>query len=287
MSQEPEIDSLSARKSFEQAASTYDESAFLQREIADRLLSRLDYIRLQPERVLDLGSGTGYCSDKLLQRYPKASVVALDFAPSMVARSVRRGRWLRRPSGVCGDAAALPVRSASMDLVISNLMLQWCQPPERYLEEIRRVLRPGGLLLFTSFGPDTLKELRSAWAEVDAQAHVHHFIDMHDLGDALLGAGMNDPVVHMEMITTTHQSVRSALADIQGIGATYASPSRQQGLMGKQRIRMLMEAYEKFRSADGLIPATWEVVYGQAWTPDNTLPEFKGRQVYPLKLEKT
>lgn len=286
MSHRSDIDARKARASFERAAASYDGSAVLQREVAGRLMSRLDYIRLQPERVLDLGSGTGYCSESLLRRYPKSQVIALDFAPAMVSRSARCGRWLRRPLGICADAAALPLKSRSVDLVVSNLMLQWCSPLSSYFEEVRRVLRPGGLLMFTTFGPDTLKELRLAWAEVDTEEHVHVFMDMHDVGDDLLAAGFNDPVIDMEMITTAYQSVRSVLADIKSIGASYAGLSGRRGLMGKQYLQMLFDSYEKFRSSDGLLPATWEVVYGQAWVPEHKLPDFEGRPVFPIKLEK-
>lgn len=287
MAHQSDIDAKKARASFNRAAANYDAAAVLQREVGDRLLSRLGYIKLQPNRVLDVGAGTGHCSAQLLTRYSKAQVIAVDFAPDMVARSKRRGRWRRRPLGVCADAAALPLSRDTVDLTVSNLMMQWCVPPAQYFEEIRRVIRPGGLLMFTSFGPDTLKELRSAWAEVDAQEHVHQFLDMHDLGDALLSSGFSDPVVDMEIITTTHQSVRSALADIKSIGASYTGAQKGRGLMGKDRMRKFSTAYEKLRSVDGLLPITWEVVYGQAWVPENRLPDLDGRPVFPLKLESS
>ncbi|CAG0911939.1 unnamed protein product, partial [Cyprideis torosa] len=183
------------------AAARYDAAAALQQEVANRLLGRLDYIRHQPATVVDLGAGTGYCSERLLKRYPKSRLLAMDFAEGMLERARKRGRLLRRPLPVCGDARALPVADDSVDLLFSSLMLQWCHPVDEYFGEFNRVLRPGGLLMFSTFGPDTLRELKSAWGEVDKAVHVHNFLDMHDLGDAMVRSGLADPVVDAERIT--------------------------------------------------------------------------------------
>ncbi len=260
------IDKWQARRTFSRAANDYDAHAVLQHEIAGRLLERLDYVKLAPQRILDIGCGTGRASEALLRRYPKAQVVALDFALPMLAHARRRGRWLRRPRCVCGDMDRLPLAAQSFDLVFSSAALQWSADPAGALCEMHRVLRPGGLLMFTSFGPDTLRELRAAWAEVDGAVHVHDFIDLHDYGDMLVTAGMADPVMDCERITLTYADARGLLRDLRAIGAGNAAASRNRGLTGPARLRAFEVAYERFRRADdGRLPATWEVIYGHAW----------------------
>ncbi|MBL8517096.1 MAG: malonyl-ACP O-methyltransferase BioC [Betaproteobacteria bacterium] len=261
------------RQSFERAAATYDAAATLQREIADRLLERLDYIRLEPARVLDLGSGTGYATKPLRQRFAGAHLVSLDLALTMLdrARDLHQPSWFKRIASparmdwVCADAEALPLADASVDLVFSNLALQWCDPV-RIFAEAARVLRPRGLLLFSTFGPDTLKELRAAFLEVDGKPHVNQFIDMHDLGDQMVRARLADPVMDMEHLTLTYAELRPLLCELKDIGAHNVLPGRERGLMGKSRWARLNTAYETFRR-EGRLPATYEVVYGHAWKP--------------------
>ncbi len=263
-------DKASARRSFEQAASGYDEAAVLQREVGTRLLERLDLMRMQPQRILDLGSGTGHCVDGLFARYRKAGVVALDIAQPMLQHARRRGRWLRRPSCVCADAERLPFGENSFDLVFSNLMLQWCTDLDAAFSELRRVLKPGGLLLFSSFGPDTLKELRASWREVDRYAHVNTFLDMHDVGDALVRARFADPVMDVERLTVTYADVWKLMRELKKIGAHNVTGGRPRGLTGKQRMQQLVEAYEKLRR-DGVLPASYEIVNGHAWVSEDSV----------------
>ncbi len=264
------LDKRRMRAAFQRAALSYDSAAVLQREIADRLIERLDLIRYQPACALDVGSGTGYCSRALVRRYPRARVIGVDIAPAMAQMAARRGRrfawagWHPRERYVCGDAESLPIVSGSVDMVISNLALQWCSP-DAVFAEIARVLRPGGLLMFTSFGPDTLRELRLAWMSVDDAMHVHNFIDMHDLGDALVRARLAEPVMDVERMVLTYPSVLHVLRDLKAIGAHNAARDRHPGLTGKRHFACFRSAYESMAGTDGRIPASYEVVYGHAW----------------------
>ncbi|MEK6550362.1 MAG: malonyl-ACP O-methyltransferase BioC [Pseudomonadota bacterium] len=280
------LDPRQVRSAFERAAATYDEAAVLQREIAGRLLERLDYVRLSPARVLDAGCGTGYLLPPLSRRFRRADIVGLDVAAAMLRYARRRGGWLARLGNrrryVAGDFAQLPFADASVDLVISSLALQWCRP-DSVFAECRRVLRPGGLLLFSTFGPDTLQELRQAWSQVDDSAHVHGFADMHDLGDLLVHAGFAEPVLDVERLTLTYPSVRAALLDLKRIGAHNAMSGRRRGLTGKHRFAAFTANYEAMRR-EGRLPATYEVVYGQAWVPEqpSSRPRADGGVGIPL-----
>ena len=265
MDKNPEIDKQCARRTFGKAADSYDAAAVLQHEIGRRMLERLDYVKLMPQRVLDIGCGTGVQTEALLKRYPKAEVIGLDFALPMLARTRRRGRWRRRPRCLCGDLDFLPLAPHSVDLVFSNAAIQWSQDPAGAIAEMHRVLRPGGLLMFSSFGPDTLKELRHAWSEVDGDEHVHGFIDMHHYGDMMVAAGFADPVMDMENLCLTYSTLPELMRDLKAIGASNAAAARSRSLTGKTRMKALAGVYERFRGADGRLPATYEVVYGHAW----------------------
>ena len=260
------LDRARLRRGFDRAAPGYDAAAVLQRRVREELLARLDVVRLEPATVLDLGAGTGHAALALKRRYRAAQVVALDLSPAMLAEATRRQTLLRRFRRVCADAAALPLRNASVDLVFSNLVLHWCNDPDAVFRECRRVLRPGGLLTFTTFGPDTLVELRRAWAAADGHTHVNRFIDMHDLGDALLRAGLAEPVMDVERYTLTYGTARDLMRDLEAVGARNANDGRPRGLTGKGVLARMLGAYEPYRR-DGRLPATYEVVFGQAWAP--------------------
>ena len=219
-----DVDPAAVRRSFARAAATYDAAAALQREIGGRLAARLDYVKLVPALIEDAGCGTGEAVGELMARYPGARVVAFDVALPMVEAARRRARAQRsllgrllgplRPSlaqnaprFVCADLNALPFRGVTADLVWSNLALQWVNDLPRAFAEVRRVLRVGGLFTFTTFGPDTLRELRRAFAGIDAATHTNRFVDMHDIGDMLVAAGFADPVMDMEHVTLTFEIV--------------------------------------------------------------------------------
>lgn len=274
-----EVDARAVRRAFSRAAATYDSAAALQREVAARMAQRLDYVRIAPTLVLDGGCGTGEATAELAARYPAARVVALDLALPMVVAArdrARAGRSLlsrllpagRAGSGIpwclCGDLNALPLRGVAFDLVWSNLALQWINDVPRVFAEWRRVLKVGGLVTFTTLGPDTLREIRQAFARVDGHTHTSRFVDMHDLGDMLLGAGFADPVMDMETITMTYPDPSALLHELKHLGATNATRGRPHGLMGRARWQRMLGALERLRR-DGTIPATFEVVYGHAW----------------------
>lgn len=259
-------------QAFQRAAATYDAAAALQQEVGRRLLERLEVIRIEPERALDLGAGTGQASADLLRRYPRAQVLALDLAPAMLQRARRRGRLWRRPLCLAADAEALPLQPASVDLLVSNLALPWLHDLDRTFAGFARVLKPGGLLLFSSLGPDTLKEMRQAWAEVDDHVHVHAFIDMHDVGDALMRAGFADPVLETEYITLTYPDLDALVRDLRHTGGQNLAGGRRPGLTPKSAAAALRGAYERWRLPDGRLPATCEIVYGHAWAPQ-ALPQ--------------
>ena len=268
------LDSRWARRSFDRAADSYDGAAVLHTQIREEHLARLELVSLAPGVVLDAGAGTGHATRSLRKRYPKSTVIALDFSEGMLRRARRQREWLRPFQRVCAAAERLPFKDGSIDLIFSNLLLQWCDP-ERVFPEMRRVLKPGGLLTFTSFGPDTLRELRGAWAQADDGAHVLPFIDMHDLGDALGRHGFAAPVLDVERITLSYQSVNGVLADLKATGARNALADRARGLTGPRKMLRMRAAYEQFRD-QGRLPATYEVVFGHAWVPAGLPPRRSG-----------
>jgi malonyl-CoA O-methyltransferase len=257
------------RRSFDRAAKTYDAAAVLHAEVRENLLARLQLTALSPSVVLDAGAGTGHAARALKRRYPKAQIVALDSSRLMLHEAARQQSWLRPFARVCADAGLLPLADASVDLIVSNLMLQWCNP-DAVFAEFRRVLAPHGLLSFSAFGPDTLRELRTAWDQVDSHSHVHQFIDMHDLGDALVRAGFASPVLDVERYILKYLTVRKVAEDLKATGAHNATTGRARGLTGARKFAAMQAAYENFRQ-DGRLPATYEVVFAHAWVPAQSL----------------
>jgi malonyl-CoA O-methyltransferase len=258
----PPLDPRHIRRAFGRAAPDYARHAVLQREVEDRLLERLDYVESAPQRVLDIGCGPGRAVTAMRRRWKSAQVIALDLALPML-RQVRSG-WLRPMSRVCADARALPLADASIDVLFSNLCIQWIDDLPALFDEFRRVLRPGGYLAISTFGPDTLHELRAAWAAADHAPHVSGFADIARVGDALLAVGLRDPVLDAERFTLTYADANTLMRELKAIGATNADARRIRGLTGKAHFRRALETYEGFRK-DGVLPATYEVVYAHAW----------------------
>ena len=261
-----QLDPGQVRRHFGRAATSYEKHDALQREVQAALLERLDFYLEAPLRVVDVGAGTGRGTTLLKQKYPKAEVIALDLALPMLRAAKQHSSWLKPFMRVCAEATNLPLADHSVDVLYSNLCFQWVDDLPALFGECMRVLKPGGFMAFSSFGPDTLKELRAAWAEADQQPHVGRFLDMHDVGDAMLNAGLRDPVLDVFRYTLTYSEPRTLLEELQGLGATNADRARARGLTGKGRYRRMLAAYEAMR-VDGRIPASWEVVSAHAWGP--------------------
>lgn len=278
-----QLDVVRQRRMLARAAATFDQAAALHQEVGHRLLERLQLIKLEPRWVLDLGCATGLVTAGLFKRYRKARIIGLEQSPAMLLRARRQAPWLRRLAVVCGTASALPLAAASVDLVFSNLSLQHYAALDPVFAECWRVLAPGGLLLFSIPGPDTLRELRESWAGLDRYVHVHAFIDMHDIGDALVRTQFADPVMDAEHFTLTYSALVRLVRDLRQLGAGNAAAGRPRGLTGRRRYQALVATYEHLRR-DGLLPATVEVAYGHAWKPEQAVAQRRadGTAVFPL-----
>jgi malonyl-CoA O-methyltransferase len=258
------LDRARLRASFDRASAGYESASGLQARVAAELLERLAAFDFTPAVVLDLGAGTGRVTRELKRRYRRALVIALDLSPGMLREARRHQLPWRRFERVCADAMRLPLADASVDVVFSSLMLQWCEPLSAALGEVRRVLRPEGFFAFSTFGPDTLNELRTAWASADGYNHVNRFIDVHDVGDALVHAGLMEPVLDVDRVTVDYADVLALMRDLKSIGAHNVTAGRPRALAGRARLERVEGAYESFRR-DGRLPATYEIIYGASW----------------------
>jgi malonyl-CoA O-methyltransferase len=285
-----QLDHALVRRHFSASVASADSSDFLAREVSKRMAERLDYIRINPQRILDVGCGTGRDFPALAQRYPHATRIGIDFAAPLLALAHQKTGFMQRLLGtqrtarlICADAETLPLQRASVQMVWSNLMLNWLHEPMPALREMHRVLAVDGLLMFSTLGPDTLCELREA-LPAEAGERVHRFIDMHDLGDCLLHAGFAEPVMDMEVITLTYTELDGLLRELKDTGANNASTARPRSLTGTKSWQHARYAYERLRRA-GRLPATFEIVYGHAWkTAPKKLED--GRSVIEFKSHK-
>ncbi|MCS5709825.1 malonyl-ACP O-methyltransferase BioC [Candidatus Berkiella aquae] len=255
-------------RSFSLAAKTYDHHAFVQQEIGHRLIERLDYIKQTPRLILDVGSGTGHLTRILQQKFPDSMVLGLDIAQGMAqfAKSKQSWQfWKNNPHYLCADAESLPFANASIDFIFSNFTLQWCANLSQTFAEFKRVLKPEGMIFFSTLGPQTLHELKSSFAAVDNKTHVNEFVDMHDIGDHLLNLRFSDPVIDMEMLTIEYPDVNTLLTDLKGTGAHNMNVDRPEGCISKHMFQRMIEAYSHFKQPNGCIPASYEIIYGHAW----------------------
>jgi malonyl-CoA O-methyltransferase len=266
------VDRAALRRGFDRAAETFAGADVLYREVAARMLERFDVIKLEPRRIVDLGCGPGRACASLRARFPAASLTGVDLALGMLRAAMPAlSGWRRFLGGgggpmraVCADMAALPFASGVFDLAWSNLALHWLDDPLPAIRETSRALAPGGLFMFSTLGPDTLRELREGFAAAGDDWHVKRFIDLHDVGDALGAAGFANPVMDMEILTLTYETVDALFADLRATGAGNVLRARRRTLTGARRFGAMREAYET-RRREGRLPATFEIVYGHAW----------------------
>ncbi|MGS2724371.1 malonyl-ACP O-methyltransferase BioC [Porticoccus sp. GXU_MW_L64] len=244
--------------SFSRAANSYDAAAELQRKVADRVVALIPE-SMAPQHTLDVGCGTGYLYSAVRQQFPQTQLTALDLAPGMLeyAQNYRpqADRWL------CGDAEALPLPDNSVDLVVSSLSYQWCEQPRHWGAELQRVLKPGGVAVFSTFAPGTLGELQQAWQAVDDCVHVNHFVPLCELQQQLQAAGLQCQLT-TETLCPRYENLQTLMRELKDIGAHNINQGRPSGLTGRQRMRALVDAYEQFRDNQGRLPATYQVVYG-------------------------
>jgi len=255
----PGPDKRAVARAFRRVARGYASADFLHREIRARLLERLDFMSLTPGVVLDLGAGPPEATAELRARFPESRLLALDLVPEMLGGETPP--WYR----AAADAARLPLPDQSVDLIVAGMLLHWCEEPERVLAEARRVLRFPGVLLLSTLGPDSLKELRAAWAETDSHDHVLDFADMHNLGDSLVRAGFAEPVIGAEPLTVTYRELASLVRDLRSVGASHIGRNRRRTLTGKGRWTAMAGAFERQRRADGSLPVTVEAICAHAW----------------------
>ena len=267
------FDHRQIRRAFSRSASSYDAAAALQHEVEKRLLESLDYLgERKPQVVLDVGSGPAHAAAAMRKRWPRAQVVALDLAMPMLREAKKQAGWWKPFARVCADVCALPVADNSADVLFTNLCLQWVEDLPAVFAGFRRVLKPGGLLLCSTFGPETLIELRDAFAEADSVPHVSRFPSIAQFGDALLMAGFRDPVLDRDHFTLTYDDLPALMRELRAMGATNALQSRRRTLTGRSRFAAASAGYETLRRDDGKLPSTWEVIYAHAWAPPPGAP---------------
>ncbi len=261
----PRLDKQSVKNFSNRAAKSYDDAAILHQEVRNRLLERLRYMRHRPETIIDVGCATGKAVRELQKVYPQARVHAIDIAHQMLLQARSAFRLLSKQRLVVADMERLPFAEQAFDLVFSSLAMPWCNDLKVTLGEFARVSRPGALLLFSSFGPATLRELGLSWQAVDDRPHVHRFIDMHDVGDAMLATGFEQPVVDAELIRMEYRDFRTLLDDLQNIGASNVDVGRRRGLTTPSQLRRLEQAYRQHGFENDRFVASFEIVYGHAW----------------------
>ena len=280
------FDHRQIRRAFSRSAASYDAAAALQHEVEKRLLESLDYLgERQPQVLLDVGSGPAHAAAALRKRWPRAQVVAVDMALPMLRQARKQAGWWKPFARVCADARALPIAAGSVDVLFSNLCLQWVEDLPAVFAGFRRVLKPGGLLLCSTFGPETLIELREAFAQADSMPHVSRFPPIAQFGDALVIAGFRDPVLDRDRFDLTYPDLTALMRELRAMGATNALQSRRHTLTGRARFAAASAAYEPLRRADGRLPSTWEVIYAHAWAPPPGAPiRGQGEEVAAVPL---
>ncbi|KTD63019.1 biotin synthase BioC [Legionella santicrucis] len=261
-------------KAFNQHATEYEVAAKVQQEIGVRLLERLHYLNMKPQRILDLGCGPGFFSQELARMYPKAQVVGLDLAQIMLFQARKKQSWRRRWSLVAADMQRMPFADGTFDLIFANQVIHWGDSLMHVFRELNRVINTNGCLMFTTLGPDTFQELKAAWFGVNHYAHVNEFVDMHDVGDCLMSEHFLDPVIDMELLAVHYESLPKLLQALKAQGVKNINPKRNQGLTGKTAWQLFKQNYATMQTGNGKYPLTYEVVYGHAWKGEQRKTEF-------------
>jgi malonyl-CoA O-methyltransferase len=249
---------------FNRIANIYNTVAVLQQEVGSRLVERLEDVTPAPQLIIDAGTGTGNLVELLAKKFPSSHILAVDAAQNMLKQTKKYSKSF---FPLCADVLQLPLSDHCVDIIISNFMLEWCDEVVKVFQEFKRVLKPNGLLLFSTLGPDTFKELRESWAQVDVHTHVHSFLDMHDVGDILIEKKFTDPVVDVERFTFTYKTSDQLLRELRAMGIFNFHPDRSKNLISKSYFKRFLNEYEKLRGSDGKLPLTWEVIYGRAFAP--------------------
>lgn len=252
-------------KAFNQHALEYECAAKVQQEVGARLLERLQYLNIKPQRILDLGCGPGFFTSELIQIYPKAQVVGLDLALVMLLQAQRKHRWRRKWPLVAADMLKLPFATGVFDLVFANQVVHWSSSLVQVFRELNRIMKANGCLMFSTLGPDTFKELKSAWSGVNHYAHVNDFADLHDVGDCLVSEHFLDPVMDMEVLAVHYETLPKLVQALKDQGVKNINSRRNQGLTGKTAWYEFEQNYRALRTSNGKYPLTYEVIYGQAW----------------------
>lgn len=250
---------------FNQHATHYEQAAKVQCEIGKRLFERLDYLKINPQFVLDLGCGPAIFTPLLKKKYPKAVIIGLDLAYDMLVQAKHKQYFWRKWFLVNANMMALPFIDGLFDLVFANQVIHWQDGLSPLIRELNRVMKPNGCFMFSTLGPDTFKELRQAWSFVDNYTHVNHFIDMHELGDCLLNEQFLDPVVDMEYLTAHYNDLNQLIRSLKAQGVRNINASRNQGLTSRGNWQAFVKNYQVFLTEQGKLPLTYEVIYGQAW----------------------
>jgi malonyl-CoA O-methyltransferase len=253
------IDQARIRRAFARAAAHFDAQDFLHREVLERLLERLLAVTVEPDRIIDLGAGTGNATPDIQNRFPTAQILSVDSSAQMLAAGKPA------PSRLCAEAAKLPLIDACSDLVISNLMLHHCPDPAVVLTEARRVLSDQGALMLTTFGRNSFIELGRAWASADPFTHIAPFFDIQDLGNLLTTSGFTEPVLDIQTLTITYDNLTRMMQDLRSAGSTNSTNDRNRGLTGRGAWQRLTDAYDQLRGADGKLPVSIEIIFVLAW----------------------
>jgi malonyl-CoA O-methyltransferase len=257
---------------FNQHAHSYEKAALVQNEIGLRLFERLDYLKIMPRYVLDLGSGTGLFSKALKQRYPDAVIIGLDLAFAMLTETKKKQGWRHKWPLVNGSMTALPFDDGVFDLVFANQVIHWSESLSLVFSELYRVMRVGGCFMFSTLGPDTFTELTKAFAVADNYAHCNTFQDMHEVGDCLKKLQFQDPVVDMEKITVHYGELSKLLLSLKAQGVRNTNTARNRGLTGRHSWQVFEQAYQQYRTEEGKYPLTYEAIYGHAWKGETCAP---------------